>query len=73
MSGVEPQPDNTITVYAGTAKDAIVAKGRTDSSGAFAIDLPPGTYTVVWWPTHPEIVTVEPGKYVTLDLVMQGK
>lgn len=50
----------------------------TANGGHYTIDgVPPGTYTVTFWQEglgeQTRQVTVEPGKKVTVDVVMQGK
>jgi hypothetical protein len=68
------RPDSSagIVLHAGDLQGEIVAKTTADASGAFKIDLPPGTYAFVVGPTfaitHAETVTVEPGKFVTVRL-----
>jgi hypothetical protein len=73
MGGESPQPGVTVTVYAGTTQNEVVAKSKTDTHGAFSFDLPPGTYTLVWRYGSPETVTVSPGQYVTTKLSAAGK
>jgi hypothetical protein len=61
-----------IVVHAGDLQGEIVRRATADAGGAFKVDLPPGTYTVVLSPnfaiTHAETVTPEPGRYVTVRL-----
>jgi hypothetical protein len=67
-----PDAGAGIVVHAGDLRGEIVAKTTAKASGAFKVDLPPGTYAVAISPTfaitHPETITVEPGKYVTVRL-----
>jgi hypothetical protein len=69
-AGSRPDPGVTVAVHRGDLHGAIVAKVKADSSGAFRVDLPPGTYTLVEvsGSAVPRTVTVEPGKYVKVTL-----
>jgi len=69
-----PQPGITVLVHEGGRQGNIVAKVIADSSGAFKVDLPPGTYTL-----HedsnaavPQTITVEPGRYATVTLMIEA-
>ncbi len=78
-------PDRALViVHRGDAAGSVVAKVQPDTSGAFAVDLAPGTYTLVQWgpgsvpastsvlnaPSAPvaRTVTVKPGTYVVVSL-----
>ncbi len=67
---VRTEPGMTVAVHEGDLHGRIVATTKADSSGAFKVDLPPGTYTLIEVSDGalPQIVTVEPGKYVTVTL-----
>jgi len=70
-----PQPYATIAVHEGDLEGAVVAKTKADSTGAFTVDLTPGTYTLVqvFGGAVPKTVTVVPGRYTTVKLTIQGK
>lgn len=70
-----PTPGVTIVVHEGDIHGRIVVKSKTDSSGAFKIDLPPGTYTLneSFAPAAaPQTVTVEAGKYVSVTITISA-
>jgi hypothetical protein len=65
----------TVVVHEGDAGGTVVASVKPDSSGAFTIDLVPGTYTLVQsggsdsgGPS--KTVTVERGSYAKVTLLM---
>ena len=64
------EPGMTVAVHEGDLHGEIVATATADSSAAFKVDLPPGTYTLIMISdgAMPQTVTVEPGKYVTVTL-----
>jgi len=64
------EPGITVAVHGGDLHGEIVATTTADSSAAFKVDLPPGTYTLIEVSDGaiPQTVTVEPGKYVTVTL-----
>lgn len=70
-----PQPYATIAVHQGDLKGAVVAQTKADSTGAFTVDLAPGTYTLVqvFGGAVPKTVTVVSGRYATVKLTIQGK
>ena len=70
-----PQPYVTVAVHRGDIHGAIVARAKADSTGAFAADLAPGTYTLVqvFGGAVPKSVTVVPGQYATVKLTIRGK
>jgi len=60
-----------VLVRKGDAQGSIVARTKTDQTGRFSIDLPPGTYTLVQSApvgATPKTVIVAPGKYVEVTL-----
>jgi hypothetical protein len=81
-----PDPEALVVVHVGSSAGKVVAKLRPDASGAFAVDLAPGAYTLVQWgpgsvpasisvinaPSRPVVraVTVVPGKYSRVKLVV---
>jgi Carboxypeptidase regulatory-like domain len=67
-----PQPRASVVAHEGDLHGPTVARTQTDPSGAFQIDLPPGTYTVASNGLS-KTVTVKPGSYVTVTLVMEMK
>lgn len=73
-----PRPVRGVVVVArrGGPQGPGIGTGTADSSGHFKIDLPPGTYTLVWTrrlgkQAEPQAVTVEPGKYATVTMTLQ--
>ena len=67
-----PDPGKTVAVREGSVNGKTVATVRSDSSGAFTVDLPPGTYTLnetSFNAIRPQTVTVAAGQYVTVTLV----
>jgi hypothetical protein len=58
-----PDAGAGIVVHAGDLRGEIVAKTTAKASGAFKVAISP-TFAI----THPETITVEPGKYVTVRL-----
>jgi hypothetical protein len=69
------QPGCTIAVHRGNLRGELIARTEADSTGAFKIDLAPGTYTLVqvFGGAVPKTVTVQPGQYITVKLVIQAK
>jgi hypothetical protein len=66
-----PVPHTSILVRRGGFTGRVAAKTTTDASGAFRVALPPGTYTVFEFDKFaPQTVTVEPGNYVTVTLML---
>ena len=65
-----PEPGVAIVVHEGDLHGTIVARTKADPSGAFKVDLSPGTYTLIGvsGAAVSQTVTVEPGKYVTVTL-----
>ena len=65
-----PEPGVAIAVHKGGLHGTIVARTKADPSGAFKVDLSPGTYTLieVSGAAVSQTVSVEPGKYVTVTL-----
>ncbi len=51
-----------------------MARTKADPSGAFRVDLSPGTYTLieVSGAAVSQTVTVEPGEYVTVTLTIDA-
>jgi hypothetical protein len=86
MSGGPLSPDETVSArpaqtyalaaHRGDLTGDVVATTRTDSSGAFGIDLSPGTYTLseavvtTMGGVSPQTVTVAPHRYVNVTLVI---
>ena len=67
-----PDPGKTVAVRAGDVNGKTVATVRSDSTGAFTVDLPPGTYTLDETSVNavrPQTVTVVAEQYVTVTLV----
>ena len=71
-AGSQPRPGVTVEVHQGDVHGTIVAKTVADPSGAFKVELPPGTYTLIEVSdgAPPKTVTVEPGRYVTVTLTI---
>lgn len=68
-----PMPHITVLVRKGGFSGRVVAKTRADASGAFRVALPPGTYTLFEEDKYaPQTVTVEPGHYVTVTLMIEA-
>jgi hypothetical protein len=69
-----PEPGVAIAVHEGDLRGAIVARTTADSSGAFKVNLPPGTYTLIEVSDAAvsQTVTVEPGKYVSVTLTIDA-
>jgi hypothetical protein len=68
-----PMPNVAIFVHEGDLHGTIVAQTKADSTGAFKIDLPPGTYTLVeglYAGGVPKTITVKPGAYVRVRLMI---
>lgn len=65
-----PEPGVAIVVHKGDLHGKIVARTTAASSGAFKVDLSPGTYTLVEvsGAAVSRTVTVEPGTYVAVTL-----
>jgi hypothetical protein len=65
-----PEPGVAIVVHKGDLHGRIVARTTAASSGAFKVDLSPGTYTLieVSGAAVSRTVTVEPGTYVAVTL-----
>ena len=73
-SPATPRPfPGVIAVHEADLSGRIVAKVRADSTGAFKVDLVPGTYTLRQMMSGPpRTVTVRPGQYVTVALLIQA-
>jgi len=69
-----PEPGISVVVHEGDLHGAVVARIKADPSGAFKVDLPPGTYTLIELSDAavPQTVTVEPGRYVTVILMIEA-
>lgn len=69
-----PEPGVAIAVHKGGLHGTIVARTTADPSGAFKVDLSPGTYTLVEisGAAVSQTVSVEPGKYVTVTLTIDA-
>jgi len=69
-----PLPGITVAVHEDDRHGKIVATAKTDTSGAFEVDLPPGTYTLILVSDGavPETVTLEPGDDTTVTLYIQA-
>ena len=69
-----PEPGVAIAVHEGDRHGAIVARTKADPSGAFKVDLSPGTYTLteVSGAAVAQTVVVEPGKFVTVTLTIDA-
>jgi hypothetical protein len=69
-----PEPGVAIVVHEGDLHGTIVARTKADPSGAFRVDLSPGTYTLieVSGAAVSQTVIVEPGKYVTVTLTIDA-
>ena len=66
-------PHITVLVRKGDFSGRVVAKTRADASGAFRVALPPGTYTLIRRrQVRTQTVTVEPGHYVTVTLMIEA-
>ena len=70
-----PEAGVTIAVHEGDLTGAVVARTEADSTGAFKIDLAPGTYTLtqVSDGAVPKTVTVVPDQYLTVRLMIQAR
>jgi hypothetical protein len=69
-----PEPGVTVAVHKGGLHGTIVARTKASPSGAFKISLSPGNYTLVEISDAavPRTVTVKPGKYVTVVLMIEA-
>ena len=69
-----PEPGVAIAVHEGDLHGTIVARTKADPSGAFKIDLSPGTYTLIEGSDAAvsQTATVEPGQYVTVTLTIDA-
>ena len=66
-----PEPGMAVLVRKGDFSGRVVARTRADASGAFRVGLPPGTYTLTEEGKYAaQTVTVEPGHYVTVTLMI---
>ena len=70
----QPEPGVAIAVHEGDLHGTIVARTKADPSGAFKVDLSPGTYALIEGSDAAvsQTVTVEPGKYVTVTLTIDA-
>ena len=70
-----PQPSMGIAVHEGDLAGAVVARTTADAHGAFKVDLAPGRYTIVpvFGGAVPKTVTVVPGHYASVKLIIQAK
>ena len=70
-----PQPSMRIAVHEGDLAGAVVARTTADARGAFKVDLAPGRYTIVpvFGGAVPKTVTVVPGHYASVKLIIQAK
>jgi len=74
--GPRPRPGGSVVAHSGGPEGRVVGTGTVDADGAFEIDLPAGTYTLVQtgsFGKSPEFatVTVEPGRYSDATLALQ--
>jgi hypothetical protein len=69
-----PEPGVAIAVHEGNLHGTIVARTKADPSGAFKVDLSPGTYTLIETSDAAvsQTVTVKPGKYVSVTLTIDA-
>lgn len=66
-----PSRNVIVLVHKADARGPVVARVKTDQAGRFAVDLAPGTYTLVQSApagAQPKTVTVPPGQYVEVTL-----
>ena len=69
-----PVPGMAVLVRKGDFSGRVVARTRADASGAFRVGLPPGTYTLTEEDMYAaQTVTVEPGHYVTVTLMIEAE
>jgi len=70
-----PQPNVRIAVHESDLAGAVVAMTTADAHGAFKVDLTPGRYTIVqvFGGAVPKTVTIRPGQYASVKLIIQGK
>ena len=69
-----PEPGVAIAVHEGDIHGTIVTRTKADVSGAFKVDLSPGTYTLVEvsGAAVSQTVTIEPEKYLTVTLTIDA-
>ena len=69
-----PEPGVAIAVHQGDLHGAIVARTKAGPSGAFKVDLSPGTYTLIEGSdaAQSQTIVVEPGKYITVTLTIDA-
>jgi len=69
-----PEPGVHVIAHKGGRNGRVAASVRVGSNGEFKMDLPPGTYTLLEVPNSlgPRKVTVEPGRYVTVTLMVEA-
>jgi hypothetical protein len=70
-----PQPGTTIAVHEGSLDGAVVARTKAGAHGVFVVDLQPGRYTLVQVSdaAMPKTVTVTPGDYASVKLIIQAR
>jgi hypothetical protein len=70
-----PVPGITVAVHEGGRYGKIVANAQTDSSGAFTVDTPAGTYTLILVSdgAAPRTIALEPGEHATVTLCIQAR
>ena len=69
-----PEPGVHVVAHKGGRDGRVAASVRVGPNGKFKMDLPPGTYTLVEVPNSlaPRTVTIEPGRYVTVTLMVEA-
>ena len=66
-----PNAGVAVAVHQGDLGGRVVTEVTADSSGAFAVDLPPGRYTLIevtGFGATPKTLSVQPGSYVKATL-----